>query len=50
MGRDGVYRVVDKGPLAPAVVASAAIPILFANVDIDGVGADDDDALMMMTR
>lgn len=34
--RDGVYRVLDKGRLAPAVVASAAIPILFANIDIDG--------------
>lgn len=37
VGRDGVYRVVDKGPLAPAVVASAAIPFLFANIDIEGV-------------
>lgn len=37
VGRDGAYRVVDKGRLAPAVVASAAIPILFTNVDIDGM-------------
>ncbi len=36
VGRDGVYRVLDKGRLAPAVVASAAIPLLFANVDVDG--------------
>lgn len=36
--RDGSYRVIDTGPLPEAVVASAAIPFVFENVDVPGVG------------
>ena len=36
--RDGKYRVIDSGPLPEAVVASAAIPLVFEHVDVPGVG------------
>lgn len=36
--RSGEYKVVDSGPLPEAVVASAAIPFLFENVAVPGVG------------
>lgn len=36
--RDGEYRVIDSGPLPEAVVASAAIPVLFEHVPVPGVG------------
>ena len=32
------YHVVDSGPLPEAVVASAAIPYVFENVQVPGVG------------
>lgn len=35
-GRDGSYRVVDSGPLPEAVAASAAIPVIFSAVNVDG--------------
>lgn len=33
----GQHRLVDSGILAPAVVASAAVPLLFQRVDIPGI-------------
>lgn len=36
--RDGKYHVIDSGPLPEAVVASAAIPVVFENVNVPGVG------------
>lgn len=32
----GQYRLINSGPLPEAVVASGAIPVLFAGVDIPG--------------
>lgn len=37
--RDGTYRVVDSGPLPEAVVASAAIPVVFEHVNVPGIGS-----------
>eukprot|EP00951_Prasinocladus_malaysianus_P042251 scaffold509253_cov47-Prasinocladus_malaysianus.AAC.1 len=34
--KDGTHRVINTGPLAEAVVASASIPVLFAPVKIPG--------------
>jgi hypothetical protein len=36
--REGEYKVVDSGPLPEAVVASAAIPIVFEHVEVPGIG------------
>jgi NTE family protein len=36
--KDGRYTVLDSGPLPEAVVASAAIPVLFEAVDVPGPG------------
>jgi hypothetical protein len=36
--RDGKYHVIDSGPLPEAVVASAAIPVVFENVHVPGFG------------
>ncbi|KAL6757388.1 acyl transferase/acyl hydrolase/lysophospholipase [Haematococcus lacustris] len=33
---DGQYQLIDSGPLAEAVVASAAIPFMFQSVDVPG--------------
>lgn len=33
---DGRHVLIDQGPLPEAVAASAAIPFVFANVDIPG--------------
>lgn len=38
VGMDGEYRVVDSGPLPEAVAASAAIPLIFSAVNVDGGG------------
>lgn len=35
---DGKHQLIDSGPLAEAVVASAAIPFIFQSVDIPGKG------------
>jgi predicted acylesterase/phospholipase RssA len=32
----GHYRLIDSGPLPEAVAASAAIPFIFAPVDVPG--------------
>ena len=37
MTPDGGHRLIQSGPLAPAVAASCAIPRLFSPVPIDGV-------------
>jgi hypothetical protein len=37
--RDGEYKVIDSGPLPEAVVASAAIPVMFESVNVPGIGA-----------
>jgi hypothetical protein len=37
--RDGQYKVIDSGPLPEAVVASAAIPVMFESVNVPGIGA-----------
>lgn len=33
---DGQHVLIDQGPLPEAVAASAAIPFIFANVDVPG--------------
>lgn len=35
---NGEYRIIDSGPLPEAVVASAAIPVVFQHVGVPGVG------------
>lgn len=34
--QDGRYRLIDSGPLPEAVAASAAIPFIFAPVNVPG--------------
>lgn len=36
VARNGQHLLVDRGSLPEAVTASAAVPFLFANVDIPG--------------
>lgn len=36
---EGQYRLVDSGPLPEAVAASAAIPYIFAPVNVPGQAA-----------
>ena len=45
---DGVYRLIDSGPLPEAVAASAAIPFVFEPLQIPGQHAYGSPALVMI--
>lgn len=45
VGPDGAHRLITSGPLAPAVMASCAMPYVFTPVAVDGRACHDGGAL-----